>query len=512
MSTGSFRSLSACLALALLVAGCVQGQDYARPPVDLPDRFPGQSDLGVGGDAAGPSAASAGADWWRSFHNDELTGLIERALERNHDVKRAIARMLEGRASVMSAAAGLYPQVNLNSSYTNLAISKNTLAGLGLATAQGPSPKVFATPGQTFDLWNAGMDLRWELDFWGRIRRGREAAVAEAQAIEHDTRAVALSLVSDVGQAYLRIRELDEQAAIAQRTLAMRRESWDIVKTRARVGLASELDVKRMEVLVAEAAGLLPDLTRQRALEVHRLEVLTGATPGSLTLAPTPLRTALAQPDVPIGLPSQLLERRPDILQAEATLAAAHARIGQARAYFFPALSITGQGGLQSAEFVSWFSGNSFNYSIGPSVILPIFQGGTNLARLDAAESRYTQMLEDYQQTILQAFREVADLLSSLAGRAEQLARQREQLAAAQAAVGLADVRYRKGLVNYLDVLDAQRTMLAAETQVVTTERARLSDLIALFKALGGGWDNATPSAKPAAKRTPATDPSGARS
>lgn len=512
MSTPAAPSILSWLALGFLVAGCVQGHDYTRPAVDLPDHFPGQQAPSSAGDASGPSTAASGADWWRSFHNDELTGLIEQALDRNHDIKRAVARMLEGRASVMSATAGLYPQLNLNSSYANLAISKNTLAGLGLATSQGPNPQAFATPGKTFDLWNAGMDLRWELDFWGRIRRGREAAAADAQAIEHDARAVALSLVSDVGQAYLRIRELDEQTAIAQRALAMRRESREIVKTRARVGLASELDVTRTDVLVAEAAGLLPDLARQRAIEVHRLEVLTGAMPGSLTLAPNPLRAALSQPDVPVGLPSQLLERRPDILQAEAALAAAHARIGQARAHFFPTLSITGQGGLQSAEFVNWFSSNSWNYSIGPSVILPIFQGGTNLARLDAAESRYTQMLEDYQQTILEAFREVADLLSSLAGRAEQLARQREQLAAAQTAVGLADVRYRKGLVTYLDVLDAQRTMLAAETQVVATERARLSDLIALFKALGGGWDETTRSAQPAPAGTPATAPSGARS
>ena len=167
---------------------------------------------------------------------------------------------------------------------------------------------------------------------------------------------------------------------------------------------------------------------------------------------------------------------------------AANARIGQARAYFFPTLSITGQGGLQSAEFANWFTGNSANFSIGPSVTLPIFLGGTNVARLEAAESRYQQMLEGYQQTILLAFREVADLLVSIHSRTEQLARQREQATAATAAVGLAEVRYRKGLVNYLDVLDAQRTMLAAETQLAQTERARLTDMVGLYKALGGGW------------------------
>ncbi len=477
---------AAPLLAGLILSGCVQGQDYRRPPVEIPETW---AQTAGTDDPSLQVATQPEAAWWRAFQNDELTGLIERALAQNHDVKRAIARVLEGRAGVMTASAGLYPQVNLAGSYTNLAISKNTLAGLGLATTQTPGPQVFAAPGQTFDLWNGAMDLRWELDFWGRIRRGREAASAEAQALEHDARAIALSLIGDVGQAYFRIRELDEQLEIARRTLAVRQESLDIIKKRTSVGLASDLDVKRTEVLVAEAAGLLPDLTRSRALELHRLEVLTGMAPGSLALPPHPLRTVVVQPEIPVGLPSELLERRPDILHAEAMLAASNARIGQARAYFFPSFSITGQGGLQSAEFSNWFTGDSLNYSIGPSVTLPIFQGGTNVARLDSAESRYKQMLEQYRQTILQALREVADLLTSLGTRAEQLARQREQLTAARAAVSLAEVRYRNGLVTYLDVLDAQRTALVAETQVVLTERARLSDMIGLFKALGGGWE-----------------------
>ena len=192
-----------------------------------------------------------------------------------------------------------------------------------------------------------------------------------------------------------------------------------------------------------------------------------------------------------MGLPSQLLERRPDILQAEAALIASNARIGQARAYFFPTLTITGQGGLQSADFAKWFTGNSLNYSIGPSITLPIFQGRTNLARLDQAESQYQQLLESYRQAILQAFREVADLLVSVHARGEQLAHQRAQLTAAQEAVRLAQVRYRKGMVNYLDVLDAQRTVLTVETQLVLTERARLTEMVGLFKALGGGWEPA---------------------
>jgi len=477
------------LGAALSMVGCVQGRNYERPAVETPADW---ERMGTGDPKVGVTVSSRKlpeANWWQAFQNEELTDLIERSLQRNHDVRRAALRVMEGRAGVLSAKAGLYPQVNLQGSYTNLLISENTLAGLGLATGVRPGPQVFAAPGTGFNLWNTAADLRWELDLWGRIRRGMEAASAESDAIGQDARAVALALIGDVGVAYFRVRELDEQVSIAEHNLKVRQESFDIIKTRASVGLASELDVKRAEVLVAESAGQLPDFRRLRAVELHRLEVLVGSPPGTLTVAPKPLRSVVVQPEIPVGLPSNLLERRPDILQAERTLIAANARIGEARAFFFPTLSITGQGGLQSVDFANWFTAGSRTYSIGPTITLPIFLGGTNMARLSAAESRYEQMLEGYQQTILVAFREVADLLVSIRERTAQLKSQREQVQAARTAVDLAEVRYRKGLVNYLDVLDAQRTVLAAETQLVQVERARLTDMVSLFKALGGGWE-----------------------
>ncbi|MCA9464857.1 MAG: TolC family protein, partial [Nitrospira sp.] len=204
-------------------------------------------------------------------------------------------------------------------------------------------------------------------------------------------------------------------------------------------------------------------------------------------IARKPLRDVVVQPVIPVGLPSELLQRRPDILEQEARLKAANARIGEARAYFFPSLSITGNGGVQTSEFTQWFKWGSRNLTIGPSVTLPIFEGYINMARLEVAETRYQQMLEEYQQTILNAFREVADVLVALQTREEQLASQRQQVSAARASRELADIRYHKGLVTYLEVLDAQRTLLAAELGVVQTERARLTDMVALFKAVGGG-------------------------
>lgn len=471
----------------LVLAGCVQGPDYKKPEVPIPSAW---NAMVTGRPQAGAPVNAEKlpeAGWWREFQNDELDGLIVKALEANHDVRRAAVRVMEGRATVMAAGAGLYPQVNVQGQYSRIEISKNTLAGLGLASGRA-SPQTFATPGTGFDLWNAATDLSWELDLWGRIRRGMEAASAEADAIEQDRRAVVLALIGDVGQSYFRIRELDDQLAIAERNLALRKDSLNIIRERASVGLAADLDVKRAEVLVAESSAQIPEWRRLRTVEQHRLDVLTGAPPGTAPLPAKPLRSVVIQPEIPVGLPSQLLERRPDILQAEQALIAANARIGQARAYFFPSLSITGQGGLQSVEFSNWFNGNSRTFSIGPSITLPIFLGGTNVARLDQAEARYQQMLESYHQTILNAFREVADLLVSIRERTEQQTRQHEQMAAAQTALEMAQIRYREGLVNYLDVLEAERTVLNAETQLVQTERARLTDMVGLFKALGGGW------------------------
>lgn len=486
-SVAALLLVLALSATAGSLAGCVQGKDYQKPDIPVPPAW----DQMAGGAPAGVKVSTEKlpeAGWWQEFQNDELNGLIEKALMSNHDVRRAASRVLEGRATLAAAGAGLYPQINLSGQYTHIEISKNTLAGLGLASGGGASPQTFATPGKGFDLWNSATDLRWELDLWGRIRRGMEAASAEAVALEQDHRAVALSLISDLGQAYFRLRELDEQVAIAEHHLAVRKDSLGIIQSRASVGLASDLDAKRAEVLVAESAAQIPELQRLRAVELHRIEVLCGASPGSLNLAPKSLRTVVVQPEIPVGLPSQLLERRPDILQAERTLIAANARIGEARAYFFPAVSITGQGGLQSVDFSNWFNGNSRTFSIGPSITLPIFLGGTNVARLDAAEARYEQMLESYQQTILNAFREVADLLVSIRARTEQRDRQREQVKAAETALELTQIRYREGLVNYLDVLEAERTVLNSETLLVQTERARLTDMVGLFKALGGGW------------------------
>jgi len=472
------------LTVSLTLAGCMLGPNYQRPALEVAKTWDAMTAEKAGQGARVSTEKLPEADWWREFQNDELNGLIELALRNNHDVRRAAFRVLEGRAITIAASSGLYPQVNLDASYARTRRSETILAA-----PTGTNPQGFAPPGATFDTWSGLIDLHWELDLWGRIRRGKEAATAEADALEQDRRAVTLSLISDVGVAYFQLRESDEQIEIAEKNLLLRKDSLDIIRSRAKAGLASELDVQRAEVLVAENAAQVPELRRLREVASHQLEVLVGVTPGTLDLSPRPLRTVVAQPEIPVGLPAQIIERRPDILQAERTLVAANARIGEARAFFFPAISITGQGGLQSSEFTQWFRGGSHTYSIGPSITFPIFLGGTNVARLRGAEARQRQMLEQYQQTILTAFRQVADLLVAIRSRTEQRDRQREQVRAAQTALELAQTRYREGLVNFLDVIDAQRTVLDAETKLVQTERERLTDMVSLFKALGGGWE-----------------------
>ena len=468
----------------LALAGCIQGPDYRRPNVQTPANWDGITRGERHAEVRIAEGQTPEARWWRAFQNEELTNLIETALTSNHDVRRASARVLEARAVSRQAYAGLLPQVTLDPSYTRRRISENVKFA-----PQGGGIANFAPPGSEFDLFSVPLDLSWEVDLWGKTRRALESAEAEWQASDHDRRAVTLTLISEVGQAYFLLRALDEQIEIAEKTLALRQDSLAIVRSRFQAGLASDLDVSRAEAEAADTAAIIPDLRRQRAQTVHRLAVLLGENPGERTFPARSLRMVIAQPEIPVGLPSQLLERRPDILNAEQLLVSANAQIGEAKAFFFPQLTITGSGGLQSSDFANWFKAGSRIYSLGPSLSLPIFEGGRNLARLEGARARYEQAIERYRQTILQAFREVADALVAIQMRTEQRDRQRERVASAKRALELANIRYREGLVTYLDVIDSQRTVLAAETALVETESLRLADLVTIFKALGGGWE-----------------------
>ncbi len=493
------------LTLVALMGGlqaCLMGPEYQTPDSRVPQNW---NTMTVTGDVS-RLPVSVGSmpevSWWRLFKNDELNGLIEQALEHNHDLRQAGFRVLEARALAKGAGAGLYPNVSVDGAYGRFHRSETILVAPIDATPEG-----FAPPGANFDVWDAAVDLRWELDLWGRIRRSQEAFSAEAFASDMNRRAIALSLISEVGQGYFRLRELDEQLEIAKHNLNLQKDSLSIIQSRAEAGLVSDLDVKRAEILVSETAAQLPELRRLQSVQQHQLEWLTGAQPNTLAMPAQALRHVVVQPTIPIGLPADLLQRRPDILEVEENLKAANARIGEARAYFFPTVALTGTGGFQTSEFDQWFNWASRNLSVGPSVSLPIFEGYTNIARLEVAEARYQQMLEQYKQTILNAFREVADVLSALQTRQEQLVHQSQQVQTAQDARELAEIRYRQGLVTYLDVLDAQRIVLSAELQLVQTQRARLTDMVTLFKAIGGGWEEPVTTVKAAKLSVPHDEP-----
>lgn len=342
--------------LILCLPGCLVGPDYQQPDLNVPEDWNRMTLEGASSQLPITFGQVPEAEWWRTFANDELNGLIEQALDRNHDLRKAAFRVQEARAIAYGSGAGLYPNLSLKGDYSRIRRSETILVA-----PTGGTPEGFAPPGANFDIWRGAVELRWALDLWGRIRRGQEAFSAEALGSEMNRRGLLLSLVGEVGQSYFRLRELDEQIEIDEKNLALQQDSLSIIRSRAQAGLVSDLDVKREETLVAKTASDIPEFRRQRAVQLHQLEVLTGANPGTLMLSAKPLRSVMVQPTIPVGLPSDLLQRRPDILEIEETLKAANARIGEARAFFFPSVSITGTGGFLTSEFDQWFKWGSRN-------------------------------------------------------------------------------------------------------------------------------------------------------
>jgi multidrug efflux system outer membrane protein len=462
--------LAALLALGLVLAGCTLGPDYRRRAVPAPE---GWRD---GGPAPAP-ASLADLTWWELFQDDELRGLVQTAVEANNDLRIAVTRVDQARALLGVARAARWPEINAGASATTNRVSDNVRPrGLG---------------GET-DLLSTTVDLAFEIDLWGRLRRATEAARAELLASEEARRAVVMTLVSDVATAYLQLRELDVELETTRRNVASRRGSLQIVRDRFDAGLTSALDLRQAEAELASTAAQIPDLERQIMQTEHQLSILLGRNPGGIGRG-RPLVGQTFPPAVPAGLPSALLERRPDIRQAEARLMAANARIGVARAAFLPQVSLTGFFGVESVALSDLFTGPSRVWQFGPTVTLPIFNAGRNRANLRLVEAQQREALIRYEQAIQQAFREVEDALVAHRKAREALVEQEAAVRASQEALNVAELRYRAGRTGYLDVLDAQRTLLTAE---IAQSRTLLSQLVAvaqLYRALGGGW---TPEAR----------------
>lgn len=461
-SGSSWKRLCMVVASSLFLSACAMGPDYSRPHVDTTDRF-------RMAETEGHSIANL--PWWELLHDQELQRLIRQALLENKNLKQAVAGVEELEARLGVAAMDYLPKMDISGN----APAFGTLGGFGF--------RGFPTPYSYFGQ----MTLNWEIDVWGRIRRSNEAALADLMAREENRRAVVLTLVSSVAQAYFDMLQFDLQRDIAQRALASWEESVAIARAQLRGGLISRLDLDQFEAERANAAARVAQLERQMVQKENELSVLLGKNPLPVARG-QPLTAQVVPPEVPAGLPSELLQRRPDILQAEQTLAAATARIGAAKAARFPKLTITGFLGVASPALSNLLlSGSEFGVG-GLGLAGPLLNAQSLGLEQRAAEAQTRQMLAQYEQTILTAFKEVEDALIAVRTADDQRKSQEEQVAALRSALHVADLRYKGGITSYVDVLLAKRTLFDAEFALAATRRFHLISIVQLYKALGGGW------------------------
>ena len=473
------RRAAGALVMVLAGAGCtVMGPDYERPAQPLPERF---VDVAPGDGAPTDAGAALPPDWWTLYRDPALDALVGAALARNADVRIAVAQLDEAEAALREAYAVLTPQVDLGAS-----TSRSRITALG---AQPLPPGV----SQTRNDQRVALSTAFELDLWGRLRRGAEAIEAQLLASRYARDVVALSLAGATAQAWFALRSVDAQIAVTRESLQVRTESLEVVRARARGGVVSDLDVNQAEAARAEAALQLIELQRQRASLERQLGAL-GGQPG-LSVPAGDLRAMPIPPLPPAGLPSALLDRRPDVRQAEAVLQAANARIGVARAAMMPTISLTGSLGGQSAELSDLLRNGARIWSLGFGLTLPIFDAGRLEARAEQAEARERQALGGYQKSIESAFREVGDALGNSERSAAAERDLQVRLDAARNGTRLARSRYEAGYSGYLELLDALRTQNDAELALIRNRQARLSYSVDLMKALGGGWRHAGGSA-----------------
>ena len=450
--------------LSFLLLSCAVGPDYERPTTTTPDSFR----MAEKGEDA---TSIANLSWWELLQDEELQKLIRISLEENKDLKRAVATVEEFQARVFIARTDFVPQLNASANAPSFGRKSN-----------------FLVPGfpNPFNYYLQG-NLSWELDIWGRIRRSNEAARGDLLGREEGRRAVILQLVSGVAEAYFDLLQFDMQLDIARRTLKSWEESVRIAQARLRQGVTSRLDADQFEAERANAAARAAELERQMVQKENQLSVLLGRAPHQIPRGRS-LTEQVMPPAVPPGLPSELLQRRPDIVQAEQGLAAATARIGMAKADRFPKLSITGILGVASPH-LSRLVANETEFGVaGPSLVGPLLNAQILGFQQEAVEAQARQAVAQYEQSILVAFREVEDALVAVRTVREQREAQVQQVEALRSALHLANLRYKGGLANYLDVLIAQRSLFEAELALTGTHRLHLVSIVQLYKALGGGW------------------------
>jgi multidrug efflux system outer membrane protein len=446
------------------------GPDYVRPATETPDAYRDATGTAEW-KAAEPSDGFPRGTWWRIYGDPELDRLEALAAAGNQDLKAAAARVEQAAAAAGVARSAFWPQVGAAPSATRERFSP-TIANPYLATvATDISVPVLAT---------------WEIDLFGRVRRQSESARDDAEASAATFESVRLSLAAAVAEGYFSLRGRDRELDVLRGTIDLRRRELGLVSAQRKGGTATELDTSRAETELAEAEADRAAVAVRRESLQDSLAVLTGQS--AISFSVTSSLPDIAVPAVPSGLPSRLLERRPDIAAAERSLAASNARIGVAKSAFFPAISLTGSAGYESADSGSLFGADSRIWSFGPSVYLPLFQGGRNRANLERSRAAYDESIASYRQQVLVAFREVQEALTATRLLADQSEAQDRAVAQSRRAAQLAKTRYDAGYVSYLDVVDAQRTELINERAAAQLAADRLNASVALIKALGGGW------------------------
>ncbi len=472
---------------AVGLAGCKTGPDFVPPNPPTPGSFSHTGDEGFGGPSAIAAAKSVDAAWWRLLGDPALDGLINRAVAGNLDVKLAASRVREARAQRGVVAAAAYPQVDLDANASRSRQSKNT------------AQSSFAG-GRDVNLFQAGFDANWELDFFGRIARDVEAADADIQSVEEDRRDVLVTLVSEVARNYIELRGFQQRLEIARRNIQTQQDTLDIASSRLKAGLTSDLDVAQAESSLAIVKSEVPPLDRSVQAAIHRLGVLLGGQP---TVLAQELASAAAipgvPPEVPIGLPSELLRRRPDIRKAERDLAGSTARIGVATAELYPRFSLTGSFGFAADKVPTLPDASSRFWSFGPAMKWPVLDWQRIRSNINVQEARTEQSLIRYEQAVLRAFEDTENALTAYTREQARRKMLADSVSSNQRAFDIANELYRSGIADFQRVLDSQRSLFTSQDSLSDSDRAVASNLVALYKALGGGWETFAPIAEPPA-------------
>jgi multidrug efflux system outer membrane protein len=485
---GTFWSVTTVLsAMAASLASCALGPNYQRPALDVPPAYKSA--------ASQPSAAPRlGVDWWRLFGDKTLTELEESALQSNQNLKAAMAKVAEARGASAAVRSQFFPTITFDPS-----VIRSSAPGNG--NSKRP-------PAQT--NYQIPFDLGYEIDIWGRVRRSFEASQATVQASEQDAQVVRLTLLADVAVDYFTLRSLDAQDQIFTRNIDLYHRQIDLSQTQFKTGMTDKTALYQAQVQLDSTLTQQTDLRRQRADMEHALAILTGRPPSELSMAIKPLD--LAPPTIPPGLPADLLRRRPDVAEAEQNLRAANAQIGVAVTNFFPVVKLSGAAGYESTNFNQLLDWKNRLWSFGPTMSMPIFEGGLLIANLEQAKAKYVELQATYRGAVLTAFQNVEDALTDMHMQAQEAQSQTRAVVNSREYLALAIVQYQKGIMNYLQVIDAERTLLTNEIVAAQILNQRLAATVAMIKALGGGWDVQAPATQPASQPSSAPGPAPRKS